>query len=489
MKNYVVSLLVLLSVLFIPTSVFAKEYCKVVSGDGKSIGSEIACGTEHFYIVDSTDEELRLLSKYNLYTGSSVFKEEIVKESTDTRTDEQYCQELAASKEGTLKTGGVYDVPGYCFVEIEIQADEMKQRSDALSAHWDADENYLYPQVGDVYLKDGVEPIPTSPYAATDVSDFIENSSTKEKYDNFFYDYYITEGKNVSSIINSYKNTLSANDFEVNDIDLLTLDDINTIIKSNDKSITYGEWYGYATTIGRVNNFGEFVFLQDYLNDKQSFLYNTTYWIRSGYTSSSSYNVSNNDYRNVLFIDSKGGVCESGFAISGTAVICGATVYSYLTTLGCGIRPVITIPNELMYLIKTKTDGNGTIEVIDNSLGGEVISFRINAKSGYNLTKLIITTDSGETVEFEEGEILGESDDIVSIDGNKFTMPFENVTIEASWKAEGEDTVEVETETETEQKVVDNPQTDDKIIPYMLTLLLSLSGLCGALLLFKKKEV
>jgi len=104
------------------------------------------------------------------------------------------------------------------------------------------------------------------------------------------------------------------------------------------------------------------------------------------------------------------------------------------TTLGCGIRPVLEInENDLHYLIKTKTDGNGTIEVVENSLGGEEIQFKITAKEEYKLNKLIITTDSGEKVEFSEGEIIQNDDGTISIDKNKFLMPFENVTIEAEW--------------------------------------------------------
>ena len=79
---------------------------------------------------------------------------------------------------------------------------------------------------------------------------------------------------------------------------------------------------------------------------------------------------------------------------------------------------------------------NGTIDVIDTAVGEEAIRFRVKSNKGYKLSKLVITTDSGEMVEFTEGETIENSDGTISIDKNKFTMPFENVTIEARWRSD-----------------------------------------------------
>ena len=67
-KNMTIKLLIAIFV-FLPLIVKANDYCTVVSGDGKSIGSEIACGEEHFYIIDSDDNNVKMLTKYNLYDG------------------------------------------------------------------------------------------------------------------------------------------------------------------------------------------------------------------------------------------------------------------------------------------------------------------------------------------------------------------------------------------------------------------------------------
>lgn len=50
------------------TLVNAKN-CTVISGTGKNIGDEIACGTEHFYVVSNDGTNVKMLSKYNLLTN------------------------------------------------------------------------------------------------------------------------------------------------------------------------------------------------------------------------------------------------------------------------------------------------------------------------------------------------------------------------------------------------------------------------------------
>ena len=56
------------------------------------------------------------------------------------------------------------------------------------------------------------------------------------------------------------------------------------------------------------------------------------------------------------------------------------------------------------------------------------------------MSKLIVTTDSGEKVEFEKGKDITNLNGIVTINNNLFTMPYDNVTIEAYWEIENPDT-------------------------------------------------
>ena len=488
MKKNLIS--ILLFVMIMPFYVNAKEYCKVVSGNGKDIGSEIACGTEHFNIIETNDEEIKLLAKYNLYTGVSIDKIEIEKEAGDTRTDEEYCQALAQEKGGTSRRDGVYNVNGVCFIEKNIITDEIKQSSDALSAHWDENNNYIYPQVGDFYLnvKSDYGRRVNGEYGIIYYYDLIPFYDSSDKYDGYFHDYYdydtvmswLTNSEFYSeyqsglfNTLKVYKDMLELSDIEVRKIDIITLDEINSVVKKNNKKIPYAEWKSLAISDRTNSSHLEFAFLNDYLTSEQRFLYNTTYWIRSGYNTSphpslESPEFARNEY--VLFVDSNGGICEGGFTVNGRTSICGTDYNSYISKLGCGIRPVITISNELEYLIKTEIDDNGKIEVVKNSLGGETIQFKISANKGYKLGSIVIKTDSGEEVEFSKGEITKNDDGSFSLDKNKFTMPFENVTIQAKFELEN---------------ILKNPETGAKLLFIILILVASIG--IGTFI-YKKKE-
>ena len=46
------------------------EKCNIISGNGLDLGSEIDCVGERFYVIETNDDYLKLLSKYNLYVGN-----------------------------------------------------------------------------------------------------------------------------------------------------------------------------------------------------------------------------------------------------------------------------------------------------------------------------------------------------------------------------------------------------------------------------------
>ena len=62
-----------------------------------------------------------------------------------------------------------------------------------------------------------------------------------------------------------------------------------------------------------------------------------------------------------------------------------------------------------------------------------MLNFKVNTKKGYKLSSIVVRTDSGEVVEFSEGEIIKNADGTYTIDKNKFKMPFENVVIEGKF--------------------------------------------------------
>ena len=89
---------------------------------------------------------------------------------------------------------------------------------------------------------------------------------------------------------------------------------------------------------------------------------------------------------------------------------------------------------------------------------------------GYRLRSVVIETDSGEEVEFSEGEITKNNDGSLSIDKNKFTMPFENITIQAKFELES---------------ILKNPETGDKVL--FITLIL-VTSIVIVTFIYKKKE-
>jgi len=453
MKKFIIPILLLLMI--IPFEVGAKEYCKVVSGNGKDIGSEISCGTEHFYIIDSNENEIKMLSKYNLYTGTIIYKETIEKELNDDRTDAEFCNDLAISKGGKNKRDGFYDIPGYCFYELEINSDKIIQSEEAIGAHQDKDGNYLYPQVGDVYISPNNAFVIDNNYINGEVNSFYNYTIDTSVNDSSS----VIDGHNtsVASRFLSYKNILQEMGYEVIDIGMLSLTEFNKIVeKTSNKTIPINEWGNIIYQSNFDLYSAEFGNIKPYILDKYSWLYSTTYW------TSTIFKVANGFPNNIyfMFIAEQGKLCGAG-----------ANVCLPKTNIGCGLRPVITIPkNDLKYLIKAKTDGHGAIEVVENSIGGEIIQFRVSINKGYKYGSIIITTDSGEKVEFTKGDITKNDDGTFSIDKNKFTMPFESITIQAKFESEN---------------ILKNPETGDKLLFIIFTLVTSI--VIGTFI-YKKKE-
>lgn len=49
------------------------EKCVAVSGDGKNVGDEVACGSEHFYVMSNDGTNIKMLAKYNLKTNLNMY--------------------------------------------------------------------------------------------------------------------------------------------------------------------------------------------------------------------------------------------------------------------------------------------------------------------------------------------------------------------------------------------------------------------------------
>ena len=222
--------------------------------------------------------------------------------------------------------------------------------------------------------------------------------------------------------LNFYAEYLENIGFHVNNIDILSLKDLSDIIYNiSNKKLDYFELSNSSSWIYRdsskyISPHFVIIDLKNIIPKQHAWLYSTSYLLRTiGFESNASI------YKQ-LFVLSTGDLCAY------SADYCGSAGYI------AGIRPLVTISkSNIKYSIKTKTDGHGTIDVVDTALGGESISFKVIANKGLKLAGLTIITDSGEKVEFDEEEFTTDSSGLLSISTNKFTMPFENITIEARW--------------------------------------------------------
>lgn len=199
------------------------------------------------------------------------------------------------------------------------------------------------------------------------------------------------------------------------------------------KSVSYSDWWDNKQ---EMNGKNVYAFLQDYAPDGDSWLYTSTYWLKNKtHQTITQGDNSQEEADFYLFVDAQGAVCGSYVSFR---FLSGRSCYFVMqTVLPAGIRPMVTFDNadiNFRFTIKTKTDGNGTIEAQDSAKGDEVVTFKVIANPGFALKSLKLTSDNGEEVVFEEKDVIKNEDGTISIRDNKFTMPFDNVTIEASWE-------------------------------------------------------
>ncbi len=102
-------LLILLVIILLPITVNAKEYCTIVKG-GKTIGSEIKCGDDYFYVVGNDGEDIKLLSKYSLNVGASYYSVEFTEERIDELKSQYY-----------TCTTGTSDGSQYCYWNNQME--------------------------------------------------------------------------------------------------------------------------------------------------------------------------------------------------------------------------------------------------------------------------------------------------------------------------------------------------------------------------------
>ncbi len=482
MKKTLKNISFILIVFFVCIGITNAAKCTVVTGNGKTIGDEIKCGTEHFYIVSNDGKTTKMLSKYNLLAGGTIEKitlKEKYESSADIYLDEtvqkymedgyyvyrslqetddenkvyytavlvekgfsyiddylrygneeytayfvdepvddykelENLDEVKKLISDGYKVGGGYKLSSGkyngigLYKEVELPAYEDRkvyQDETAIGAHGDEEGKPAPKEVGvvtidmyDIYGKElyAGEEYDEEYYDFT-FSKYIEETDTYEKTELYLLDF--------------YKNTLKSNGFNVEDIGMMTMYEMDALVKEiTGKNLPLDTWAteSWEKINNTILNEGSYYpsykvgSIKEHLPKEYSWLWSTTYWMQTMYVSNYYESYVAGD---IYFVDTLGNICAA---------------FDCPTSIGAGIRPLVSIPAEdIIYTIKTKTDGNGTIDAISESASGEEITFVVTSNEGYEVDEIKVTKENGEVIIFKD---------------NKFIMPDANVIIEAKFK-------------------------------------------------------
>ena len=287
MRKYFITILLLM--IFMPFIVNAEELCTIVSGNGKDIGSEIACGSEHFYIIENNDDSIKMLAKYNLYVGFNYnkIKLDINKTYVTNECDEYSCsndiayyfegEQVSSYDEWENKIKEKYNLDGlillkndngYLKVSNGNQALYLVESSDKYVAN---DKTYqyttykLYPYTTITKNTEGYalqnklalgvtgeKGNANYPLYATlslfnttfQLSDFIDN------YDNFengYTNFEFKENTYVKKNLDDYKTKLNNMGYGVSNVDMINIKEINDLVYAiSNKNLPLTEWYNLS---------------------------------------------------------------------------------------------------------------------------------------------------------------------------------------------------------------------------------------------------
>lgn len=416
-----------LLILFLPFMIDASEKCNIISGNGKDIGSEIACGTEHFYVIEDKEDSVRMLAKYNLDIGYEFNKvtvsEERYNEIKELCLGSSRCDLLLNEKEFSgynyIMNYFINDdnTCTYMIYKI-IQYDEVKQSSKAIGAHGDKKGSPEFPEYGII--------------SGFPVNGQIGNLNREDIYEDYYIDFSVEKINFYDNMkfesefyLNDYIEQLKTKSFDVTDSDLISVNELNNIVYAiTDNELPLKDWgENEWEKIDDKEHEHEYYIVgnvKEYLPRGYEWLYSTTYWLKTALPNYYYDNSFRDDTPDIYFIDTLGNLCNA---------------YACEISVGAGIRPVVEISKEsINYNLTTASDKGGSLETDKSHLVGDTIILNAVAETGYKLAKLIVTTDSGISIEIENEDIIKNTDGTISINPDKFVMPLENVHIEAKWE-------------------------------------------------------
>ena len=453
---------------FLPGKAEAVNYCELVNGNGIEFGAEVACGDEHFYVFDSNEDSVTLFAKYNLNAGETTYREPINWPLDPGISKDDYCLNVTQENGGfygkTLENASSFyknygDNANYCFYSKDTREGKLHQLEEARSAHWDENGNYIYPQVGDVYINNaiGIAQYGDNTYGlkfdfgyfpqvnGNAIYQYDSQSSSKypKAYNRNLYDFTITpfEGnKGVAPVLYEYMEGLKNEGYNVLGITVPTMDDLNMAATRLGKAFDYenewieqGETPEYDTTPRHSRN----MIIKDYFAGEYSWIWDRSYWLRTAVPY-----VGNNPSSGagtLFFVNAYGDICSTNVLVGGKVGNCSTGVAS---AFGLGVRPLLKV-DAIKFRIRTESGDGGKIESPTSAFGEEGIAFRAAAKAGYRLASLTVTTEAGEEITLSDEELEHDNEGNIIIRANHFAMPFANVVIHANWEKE---TVEPETE-------------------------------------------
>ena len=406
------------------------EQCRVVSGTGKQFGDEISCGTEHFYVLENKDNQTYLLAKYNLNVGDKIDYFDVEDNALEYVNinsliggESDNCRNLAISKGYNPYytypmpkelENGMIGLKG-CRVYERMNEEYVRQDPRAIGTRI-VDGKSVLPLYDITYMEPrwGYESkvnnnIPTMSYSGGASGDLVVEGTPFEDY------------------LNGYKSELERQGIGVESVSFVTLNRIINILETiSGRTVEYNMFFPEIADDGiEVSNEEQYsgkMDIKEYISEQYSWIYSVTYWLGSGYTDNDSL-VKYRDY----YISNEGMLCALG---RGECIV-------FVYPIGNGVRPMVTIASSNIidpFSITTETDGNGSIDVANLAYENDVITFRVTPKTGYKISKIKVTTKTGEVITFTEDDIVENEDGTVSI--NSFTMPAEDVTIEAIFSYE-----------------------------------------------------
>lgn len=345
---------------------FAESEAKLkpTSGDGTKLGDEVCLDDQCFYVLENDGKKATLLSKYNLHNGwdynyVEIYDNEDFYEKTGLSEDESYIWSSYGDTDSSGKGYTAY------FYFTYLDGKEIKQSSEAIGAHGggkgepEMPEIAIFNKLNSTISRDFVSNLEND-----NADDTYGYKKDGEKYSNVFQDfnfikdiYYINnmhDGKEYS-VLNGYEKYLDNQGLNINSINILSLTDLNNIVKNaRGTELPLDSWVEDPRWVdGMDGHEGYYVYgnLKKELDSKYSWLWGTTYWLRTYDQEMNVVRGSSNSY-GLLFVDTMGDVCSNGD--------CGI--------VGAGVRPVIVVDAKdivkPMPIVNPETGGIAVVAIL-----------------------------------------------------------------------------------------------------------------------------